>query len=206
MNKVVLIGGAPTNGKSYIARKLGEELKLPWISTDTMLEAMREILKQEDHPALFDFQGKGASAEDYLSSHTPQQIVDSVITENIALWKVAKAFIETDYVWEKFVVEGVAVMPSLVAELDKEKAEILPIFIVDEDEERVKSVVYTRGLWDEANTYSDDVKPIEVEWAMLYSQYLKKECQKYGFKPYIIGDREEFLQSLIEEVNTWLST
>ena len=44
MNKVILIGGAPTVGKSYLGRKLAEELKLPWISTDTIREMMRKLI------------------------------------------------------------------------------------------------------------------------------------------------------------------
>jgi len=205
MNKVVLLGGAPTNGKSYIARKLGEGLKLPWISTDTIREAMREIVRPEDYPRLFKFAGETITAEDYLSSHTPQEIVYSQNEENEVVWKGVKAFIETDYVWKTFIVEGVAVLPHLVAGLDTSKVEILPIFLVDNDRERVKDVVYTRGLWDDANTYSDDVKPVEVEWAMLFSKYIKDECEKHGYKPFEIGDRDKFLRSLTKRVQEWIA-
>lgn len=205
MNKVILLGGAPTNGKSYIARKLSEELKLPWISTDTIREAMREIVRKEDYPRLFKFAGETITAEHHLSTHTPQQIVESQNEESEVVWKGVKAFIETDYVWKTFIVEGVAVLPHLVAKLDKSKVEILPVFLVDEDRERVKDVVYTRGLWDDADKYSDDVKPVEVEWAMLFSEHLKNECNKHGYKPYVIGNRDEFLQSLTSEVQIWIA-
>ncbi len=44
--QIIFIGGAPTVGKSYLAKKLAEELKLPWISTDTV----REILRSYGYP------------------------------------------------------------------------------------------------------------------------------------------------------------
>jgi len=36
MKKIILIGGAPTAGKSYVAEKIAKELGIPWISTDTI--------------------------------------------------------------------------------------------------------------------------------------------------------------------------
>ena len=53
MNKIFLIGGSPTAGKSYYTRILAEELKLPWISTDTIREQMREIVNKKDYPNLY---------------------------------------------------------------------------------------------------------------------------------------------------------
>ena len=206
MNKIILIGGAPTNGKSYIARKLSEKLNLPWISTDTIREVMRKIVRPDDYPRLFKFAGQEITAENYLSTHTPQQIVDSQNEESEVVWKGIKAFIEEDYVWKTFIVEGVAILPHLVKELDQSKVRILPIFLIDEDRERIKDVVYTRGLWDDAKSYSDDVKPVEVEWAMLFSSYLKSECGKHGYKPYIIKNRDQFLTTLNEEITKWIGT
>lgn len=205
MNRVILIGGAPTNGKSHLTRKLSEQFRLPWISTDTIRETMREIVRPEDYPRLFKFAGNTVKAEDYLSSHSPQEIVVSQCEESEVVWKGVKAFIEKDYVWGTFIIEGVAILPHLVANLDKSKTEILPIFLVDENRERVKDVVYTRGLWDDAKTYSDSVKPIEIEWAMLFSSYLKSECKKHGYNPYVIGDREKFTQSIMKEVQSWIT-
>jgi 2-phosphoglycerate kinase len=205
MNKVILIGGAPTNGKSYVTRKLSDKFNLPWISTDTIRETMRELVRPEDYPRLFKFAGETISAEEYLSSHTPEQIVASQNEESEVVWKGVKAFIEKDYVWQTFIIEGVAILPHLVASLNLSETQLFPIFLVDEDKERVKDVVYTRGLWADANTYSDEVKPIEVEWAMLFSSYLKSECGKYGYKPYFIKDREKLMQSLASDVQNWVA-
>lgn len=205
MNKIILIGGAPTVGKSFIARKVSEELKLPWISTDGIRKMMRKITHKEDYPGLFYFNDEEIKAEEYLSSHTPQQIVDSQNAESMDVWKGVEAIIDTfDYAWKNFIVEGVAVLPKLVEKLDISKHDIKPVFLIDENEERVRDVVYTRGLWGKANTYSDEVKEIEVQWVDLFNKYIKSETEKYGYRVYKIDERERFIKNLIQEIEDWL--
>jgi 2-phosphoglycerate kinase len=200
IDKIVLIGGAPTVGKSYLARKLSEKFKLPWISTDGIRDQMRKIVKEEDYPALFYFdESKGLTAEGYLATHTPQQIVDDQNMESEDVWKGARAFIDTDYVWKSFIVEGVAILPKFVSEIKQDKL-IIPIFIVDENRDRIKEMVYGRGLWGDAKTYSDDVKGVEVEWALLFSKYIKNEATKYGFDFYEIGERDKLVEQISELV------
>ena len=205
MNKTILIGGAPTVGKSYFTRKIAEELKLPWISTDSIREAMRKLVMKEDYPELFHFADQNITAESYLSTHTPQQIVDSEVSESISVWKGVQAYLDTDYVWKQYLVEGVAIIPKLVTTLDKTKYDIKPIFLVDENEDRIRQVVYTRGLWDDAKTYSDSVKEIEVQWAILFNDYIKSEATKYGYDYHVIIDRDDSLTNLISEIKKWLA-
>lgn len=114
MRKVVLIGGAPTVGKSFTARRISEELKMPWISTDTVREMMRKI--------------------------------------------------------------------------------------VDKNKERTRKVVFERGLWDDAGSYPDSVKEIEVEWATLFNEFIRQESSKYGYKPYEVTDRAQLIINLINEL------
>jgi len=206
MNKVILIGGSPTVGKSFFTRKIADELRLPWISTDGIREAMRKLVRKEDYPKLFNIDYLVDTAESYLSSHTPQQIVDGQNSESGDVWKGVKAFLDTDYVWKDYVIEGVAIIPKLVSELDKDQYNIKPIFLVDENEARVREVVFTRGLWDDAKTYPDSIKEIEVQWAVLFNQYIKSEAMKYGFSYHVIDDRDKSLTDLTAEIKSWLES
>lgn len=204
MNKIILIGGAPTVGKSFIARKVSEELKLPWISTDGIREMMRKITNKKDFPNLFHFNDKKITAEKYLTTHTPQQIVDSENAESRDVWKGVEAIVDTDYVWKDYIIEGVAVIPELVNIIDTKNHEIKPVFLVDENEERVRDVIYKRGLWDNADTYSDKVKEIEVQWVDLFNKYIKLEADKYGYKVYKIDERGFFIKNLLVELRGWV--
>ena len=96
MSTIILLGGSPTAGKSYTARKIAEELKLPWISTDTIRGQMRKIVRKEDYPRLFELNEtpERITAEKYLNSHTPQEIVDNQCLEGHDVWQGARALIE----------------------------------------------------------------------------------------------------------------
>ena len=197
MHKIILIGGAPTAGKSYVARKIADELSLPWISTDTIRELMRETVRPEDYPHLFDHaEAAGKDAVAYLNQNTAAEIVENHIKENEDVWKGIHALLKTDYVWGSFIVEGVAIVPHLASSLTGRNKRIISLFLIEEREERIREVVYTRGLWDEAHKYPDSVKEKEVEWVMEYNTWIKKEAEKHGFPVINVGDRSSYLEEI----------
>ncbi|MBI2674471.1 MAG: hypothetical protein HYX22_01915 [Candidatus Yanofskybacteria bacterium] len=196
MRKIVLIGGSPTAGKSYTARRIAEDLKLPWISTDTIREQMRELVKKEDYPDLFHHsEATSEMAVEFLTHNTAEEIVEHQNKESLEVWKGVKAFIETDYVWGSFVVEGVAVLPKLASEL-KGGNDIRAFFLVDEDIERVRNTIFTRGLWDEADKYPDSVKEKEIAWVLAFNSYIKEEAKKYNLPVVSIGNRENYIDEI----------
>ena len=73
---------------------------------------------------------------------------------------------------------------------------IKTIFLVDEDIERVRKTIYTRGLWDDADKYPDSVKDKEVEWVIAFNEYIKTEAKKYNFPVVDIGNRKEYLNQI----------
>src|SRR3989338_11144882 len=198
MSKIILIGGSPTAGKSYTARKLAEDLKLPWISTDTIREQMRWIVRKEDYPDLFMHGDPGVShtdkAVEFLTHNTAEDIVEHQNKESEDVWKGVRGLIESDYEWEDFIVEGVAILPKLVANQEwKIKKNVKAIFLIDEDMERVRNTIFTRGLWDEPQKYPDDLKEKEVEWVFAFNKYIKDEAKKYNF-PVISVDRISYVE------------
>ena len=199
MNKIILIGGSPTAGKSYTARKVAESLKLPWISTDTIREQMRKIVREKDFPNLFiHSEATPDMAVDFLSKKSAKEIVKHQNDESLDVWKGVSALIKTDYVWGNFIIEGVAVLPNLVKKLSVKNKEIKVVFLVDDDVERVRKIIFTRGLWDDAEKYTDSVKEKEVEWVIEFNNYIIKESKKYGFPVVKIGDRKNYIDKIKE--------
>ena len=196
---VVLIGGAPTVGKSTVARLLSEHLRIPWISSDQIREVMKATVDEKNFPALFDT--KDYTAERFLTEFSSSEIVKMEINEGEAVWPGVQAFIEESYPWNSFIVEGVAILPHLVARDFSNRSWAQPVFLVDEDADRIRNVVFNRGLWDDAKTYSDDVKEKEVQWAMLFSHMIRVEAEKYHF-PWIEmkkNDKED-LRSILNQL------
>jgi len=200
MRKVILIGGAPTTGKSTLASLMSERLSLPWISTDQIRELMKAVVDRDKFPKLFDTEGYDARR--FLTEFSAEEIADMQMEQGEATWVGIRKFIEDDYNWGKgSIIEGVNILPHLVARDFKDKKEIKAIFLVDEDADRMKEVIYTRGLWDDAETYPDDLKEKEVEWATLFSHKLKLEVEKYGF-PYIeVQKNEDDLERVLKILN-----
>jgi len=62
--------------------------------------------------------------------------------------------------------------------------------------ERIKKTIFTRGLWDEAKKYPNDVKEKEVEWVIEFNNFIKKEAKKYNFPVVSIGDRKDYLKEI----------
>jgi 2-phosphoglycerate kinase len=197
MDKIILIGGSPTVGKSYAARKIAESLKLPWISTDAIREQMREIVRKKDYPNLFYYSGATPGmAVKYLSKNSAEEIVRHQNNESIDVWKGVKGLIETDYVWGSFIVEGVAILPHLVKTLSVKDKEVKVVFLVDDNVKRVRKTIFTRGLWDDANKYPDYIKEKEVEWVMAFNRYIIKEAKKYYFSIIRVGDYKNYISHI----------
>ncbi len=199
MKKIVLIGGSPTAGKSHTARKIAEELKLPWISTDTIREIMRKIVRKEDYKTLFlHADATPEMGVDFLNNNSAKEIVKIVNKESEDTWKGVKALLETDYVFGSYIVEGVAILPNLIKEFISENKNAVALFLIDEDIERVRKTIFTRGLWDDAKKYPDNVKVKEVRWVVAFNNYIKKEAKKYGFPVVSVGNRSDYLKEIIK--------
>ncbi|MFA5887963.1 MAG: AAA family ATPase [Candidatus Nanoarchaeia archaeon] len=197
MKKIILIGGSPTAGKSYTARKLAEQLKLPWISTDTIRDQMRSIVRKEDYPELFHHaKATTEMAVEFLTGNTAEDIVKHQNKESIDVWKGVKAIIETDYVWESFIIEGVAILPCFAAELSKKNKHIKSIFLIDEDIASVRKKIFTRGLWDDANKYPDKIKEKEVEWVIAFNNYIKDEAKRYKLPVVSVGNHKDYFREV----------
>lgn len=196
MDKIILIGGSPTAGKSYTAKKLAEWLKLPWISTDAIRSQMRKLVREEDYPALFELAGATPEMSvEFLTSRTTEEVVKQQTGESEDVWKGVKALIETDDI-DSFIIEGIAILPHLVSDLIKTNKKIKAVFLVDEDEERVRKIIFTRGLWSEASTYPDSVKEKEVEWVFAFNDHIKNEAKKYNLPVVSIGNREDYFEEV----------
>lgn len=156
-SQIILLGGAPTTGKSTITKALSAQLGLPWISTDHIRELMRVTARREDYPDLFELEGY--SAERYLTEFSAKEIADMEWRQSIATWIGIRSFIENNYTWrDGFIMEWVNILPDLVARDLGDRQGIRTVFLVDSDTDRTRDVVFTRGLWGAASSYSDDVK------------------------------------------------
>lgn len=199
VKKIILIGGAPTTGKSTIAKKLAQHLELPWISTDQLRAVVKPYAYKNEYPELL--HSENLTAEQFLSKYTPQEVCDKEFAQARDVWPGIKALLAHDAWSDGCVIEGVNIVPKLMVEDYPNKEHVTSLFLLDLNEERMREVVYTRGLYAKANTYSDGVKPLEVEWAMLFAKKLKLEAIKYK-QPWVeMSKTEEDFQRVLQAID-----
>ncbi|WP_395015988.1 hypothetical protein [Dongia sp.] len=183
-----LIGGAPAVGKSTVAAALAAHLGLPWISTDQIRDIMRTVADRRTHPKLFNPEGYGAEA--LFDAFSAEQLVAIEVDQGEAAWTGIRALIERDYTWPQgFVVEGVNLLPHLIRRDFGGGSDVLGIFVTDAEPARIRDVIFSRGIWDDAGRYPDSAKEKEFAWVLQYDAWLKAQAGIHGF-PVVALDKD----------------
>jgi 2-phosphoglycerate kinase len=191
-----LIGGAPAVGKSTLAAALAAHLGLPWISTDQIRDIMRTVANRRDHPALFN--PEGYDAEGFHNTFSAEEIVGIEIGQGEAAWTGIKALLERDYTWPQgFVIEGVNLLPHLIAR-DVAQGNVRTVFVTEADPGRLRAVIFTRGIWDDAGRYPDAAKEKELAWILRYDAWLREQALAHGFPVVALRKDDKDLGRILE--------
>lgn len=185
--QVYLIGGAPLVGKSTIVNRLEGYTKF---STDDIRSYLHQILKPEDNPDLF--YGHGLDALNFYQKYNDAQTVFEHETKQADATQIGvDALIDVGFGFNKIAIEGIAITPAYVDKLMLNKnLELKYIFLFDSDNDRIRERIFSRGLYDDADKYPDWIKDIEVEWVVMYNNFYKEQCEKYGFEIFNVNDIE----------------
>lgn len=178
MSQYHFIGGAPLTGKSTLTRSMAGYIPL---STDVIRDFLINILPADQHANLFYDQGLDAVGfyDKYKDAKT---VFEHELKQAAATQKGIDAVIKTDFEWDKIALEGIAITPEYLAKLKDSGLDFEYTFLYDEDVNRMKERIYSRGLYDDADKYPDYIKEIELQWVVMYNEYYKTECEKYKFK------------------------
>ena len=69
------------------------------------------------------------------------------------------------------------------------------MFLTSNNLNKIRKVIFTRGLWDDADKYPDTVKEKEVEWVVAYNNWIISEAEKYNFQLINI-DNENYYEKI----------
>ena len=192
---IFLLGGPPRVGKSIISNEIRQKHAVSVVSTDTLGAVLENVLSPETVPDLFVFDkfNKMSLAERVkLITETPAELIDYVRKESHVVWKAVEAFIrrENDE-GRDALIEGVAVLPELMSQLDDIPHRV--VFIGNQGENHKENIKksaeenehdWLRGVTDQyIGAYAVFVK--------LMSAYIEQEAKKHGFE-YIEMDKELF--------------
>jgi 2-phosphoglycerate kinase len=147
---VLLLGGAPSSGKSTLARHVGLSLGCDVVSTDDISCGARAMTTPETHPALHPM--AGVDYRRYYVERSPDDVWNESLAAHRALWPAVRDVIAARRSFGRpAVVEGWALLPALVSTLDT--ALLRAVYLVADDalyERRVRAQEpFYRGASDE---------------------------------------------------------
>jgi 2-phosphoglycerate kinase len=199
MKKIILIGGMPTVGKSTIAKALSAKLNLPWMSTDQIREIMKSALGENAQSVLNG--STGLSADEYLTKFTPQEVAEKEYEQGLMTWSGIEAMLHNDWTWrDGFIIEGVNILPLKAVNVQNLHPNVKVVFLSDTNVERTRDVIYTRGLYGKADSYSDSLKEKEVEWVYLFDAMIRKDAEINGMNVIDVTKTDEDIQRILESV------
>lgn len=191
---IFLLGGPPRVGKSIIASEIRQKRALSVVSTDTLGAVLGSVLSPAAAPDLFVFDkfNKMSMTERIkLITQDPAGLVDYVRRESRVIWKAAEAFIKREHDEGRDVlIEGVAVLPELISQLDAPHRVVFIGNQGDNHKENIKkSAQENEHDWmrDASNQYIGAF----AMFVQRMSAYIEQEARRYGLK-YIEMDKKLF--------------
>ena len=192
---IFLLGGPPRVGKSIISNEIRRKFAVSVVSTDALDAVLENFLSPESAPDLFVFGkfNKMPMAERVkLITKNPAELIDFVRKESHVVWKAVEAFIrrENDE-GRNVLIEGVAVLPELISQLEDIPHRV--VFIGNQGENHKENIkkFAEENEHDWMRGVSDQYIGAFAMFVKRMSSYIELETKKYGFR-YIEMDKELF--------------
>jgi len=199
---IYFLGGPPRIGKSIIANLITRDYGISSLSTDSLGAILESILDLEAAPGLFAVNRFNEMAETdriKLMMEMPITRIEYQLAENAAVWQAVGPLTMREQDEDRdLVVEGVAVLPELVAGLDG--IDYRAVFVGNHSPENIRrSTLENDNDW--MAHYSDAYIDAFAIFVAAMSSYVEKEASEYGFK-YIEMDGKIFRDAVDEVVHS----
>ena len=192
---IYLLGGPPRVGKSIISNEIRQKHAVSVVSTDSLGAVLESALSPESAPDLFvfaRFNEMPVAGRVKLMMDDPAELVDFLMKESRVVWKAVEAFIRREKDEGRDVlIEGVAVLPELVSQLEDIAHRI--VFIGNQGNKHNENMkkFAEENEHDWMRSASDQYINAFAMFVERMSAYIEQEAYKYGFK-YIEMDGEPF--------------
>ena len=201
---IYFVGGPPRVGKSLIAEMITSRHGINAVSTDSLGAVLETVLSREAEPGLFAvsrFNEMPEADRIRLMREDPVTRVDYQIEEGKAVWQAVVPLVSREQEeGRSLVVEGVAVLPRLVAKL--EGIDCRAVFVGNRG--LTHKVNIKRGAIEREHDWmrhaSDEYIDAFASFVGRMSRYIEKEARTYGFR-YVEMDGRPFNDAVAEVVD-----
>lgn len=144
---IILLGGATGVGKSTIATQLATRLGITRVvSTDAVREVLRSAFTQEMFPTLYSSSFQADEGVRQPIPHTGDKLIIGFREQAAAVAVGAQALIDRAIAeGTDLILEGAHLVPGFLEGVESDKAVIVPLVIVIDDEELHRSHFYWRS-------------------------------------------------------------
>jgi len=200
---IFFLGGPPRVGKSIIAEAITRERGIGSVATDSLGAVLETVMSPESEPGLFVVNRLNELPEAErirLMTEDPAKRIEYQIEESKAVWRAVVPFVQREQEeGRSLVVEGVAVLPELVARL--EGVDYRAVFLGNRGLTHHENI--KRGALEREHDWmqhaSDEYIDAFTAFVVQMSGYIEKEARTYGFD-YFEMDGRPFNDAVAEVV------
>lgn len=194
LERTYFIGGAPRIGKSLLAYRLAQNIGGHVVSTDSIRNAAKKASSDRESDLFIINRTENVPDSEWLDQHInrPEEVVDIQNRESKAVWPSIVSFCNSFSEDSALhIVEGVALLPSLVAEMKHKPKHI--VFVGNTSPTHLDAMLkYAKDFpeqdWMASMNYSEEKFKGMARFIQAMSGYFKKEAEQYGFSYYEIDD------------------
>ena len=192
MLMIYLLGGPPRVGKSTISRTITEKHGISVVSTDSLGAVLENVLNPEAEPGLFIVNRLNEmTVEERINLMVKNTIerINYQIEENRAVWKAVTPFIQKEKEEGRDVmVEGVAILPELVSQLEDVTCRV--VFIGNQGSKHKENIQKSakENAHDWMQNASDEYIDAFAIFVVEMSSYIEKEARKYSYEYVEMGN------------------
>ena len=206
LSRTYFIAGPMRVGKTTLAYRLAEKIGGHVVSTDAIRNAAKKVCENKTGPLFRINTYNDLSEEEWLDRHFnhPEAVVQDLIGESEAIWRsvvsFCNVFCEDN---ARHIVEGIALLPHLVAGMDHRPEHI--VYVGNTSSTHVDTMLdygieNPEQCWMRAIGYSEERIRGMANLVFHLSLHLKAEAEKYGFRYIEISD-EKFDQSVDQVIS-----
>lgn len=177
---IYLIGGAPRLGKSILAQKIKKDFNIPALSMDILSGFEIKNLTEDERKKRFpvpDFSSKASE-----NTITPEQRVELTVIGAKSMEPMMSQLIsDTIRDGKSLLLEGYHILPEFVRDLSTKYGEgqIRSLFIGSVQTGQVTEGILKNTVENWITSQSSEVIYQAAEFVVAFSDYIRKEAEKY---------------------------
>lgn len=198
---IYLIGGPPKCGKTTLAKKLSKQLKVPWISADTLQSVAFAYTNKRNIPKVFPWSAvreKTKRSNDIAYfKYSPLNIIKFYRKQAKASFPAIEMVVVSESnSGNDYIIEGYQIEPRLTYKLLKKygKKIVKSIFLVKTDKQNfLKNIKKstTPDDWIMARTKNVETFEKIAEMICRYGKKIEKEAEKYNIEVFNMDNNFE---------------